>query len=103
MRRLDAASRAAVRDVIDAHLAELKTLPGFVGAEPGFPVVDGRILREPAILVFVSHKKPPSEVLVEDRVPRQLGPYRVAVLQADPWRQLVLRSTNPTSHVHEPC
>lgn len=88
MRRLDAPSRAAVKAVIDAHLAELKVLPGFVGAEPGFPVVDGRILREPAILVFVSHKRPPTEVLAEDRVPRQLGAYRVAVLQADPWRQL---------------
>ena len=88
MRKLDASSKAAVRAVIDAHLPELRTLPGFVGAEPGFPIVDGRILREPAILVFVSHKKSPSEMLVEDRVPRQLGPYRVAVLQADPWRQL---------------
>lgn len=88
MRTLDASSRATVRAVIDAHLPELKMLPGFVAVEPGFPIVDGRVLREPAILVFVSHKKPPAEMLLEDRVPRQLGPYRVAVMQADPWRQL---------------
>lgn len=99
MRRLDASSRAAVRAVIDAHLPELKTLPGFVGAEPGFPIVDGRILREPAILVFVSYKKPPSEILVEDRVPRQLGLYRVAVLQADPWRQLEAKLATEGSEI----
>lgn len=99
MRRLDASSRAAVRAVIDAHLPELKTLPGFVGAEPGFPIVDGRILREPAILVFVSHKRPPSEILVEDRVPRQLGLFRVAVLQADPWRQLEAKLATEGSEI----
>lgn len=99
MRRLDASSKAAVRTIIDAHQPELKSLPGFVGAEPGFPIVDGRILREPAILVFVSHKKPPSEMLVEDRVPRQLGPYRVAVLQADPWRQLEAKLATAGSEI----
>jgi phosphatidylserine/phosphatidylglycerophosphate/cardiolipin synthase-like enzyme len=88
MRTLDSASRRDVQTVIDAHQALWEALPSFVAAEPGFPVADGRVVREPAILVFVNHKRPPQELLAEDRLPRQLGPYRVAVMQADPWRQL---------------
>ncbi|WP_326542403.1 phospholipase D-like domain-containing protein [Pseudorhodoferax sp.] len=88
MRNLDPASRQAVQDVIDRHRPALAALPGFVDAEPGFPIVDGQLLREPAILVFVDHKRPPDSVLPEDRAPRQLDGLRVAVMQADPLRQL---------------
>ncbi len=88
MRILDQHSRAQVQSVIDANLAELRQLPNFVGAEPGFPIVDGAILREPAILVFVDQKKPATHLLPEERAPRQLGPYRVAVMQASPLRQI---------------
>jgi len=88
MRRLDAASRAAVSQVIAAHKAQLAAIPGFISAEAGFAVVDGAILREPAILVFVRQKKPLDSLLAEARAPRQLGPYRVSVLQAGPERQL---------------
>jgi len=88
MRVLTSAAKQSVQAVIDAHIAELQVIPGFVSVEPGFPVIDGRVHREPAVLVFVAHKKPPTDVLQEERVPRQLGPYRVAVMQADPWRQL---------------
>src|SRR3954464_14798648 len=88
MRVLDNATKQAVQQVIDANLAQLKTLPGFVSAEPGFPIIDGAIHREAAILVFVTHKKPPTDLLPEERLPRQLGRYRVAVMQADPFRQV---------------
>lgn len=88
MRILDAATRQDVQLIIGQHLTELEGVPGFVGAEPGFPIVDGKILREPAILVFVMQKRPSDSLLSEDRVPRQLGRYRVAVMQADPLRQL---------------
>jgi hypothetical protein len=88
MRVLDRATKQAVQQVIDAHRGELGSIAGFVFAEPGFPIIDGAVYREPAILVFVSHKKPPTDLLPEERAPRQLGPYRVAVMQADPFRQL---------------
>jgi hypothetical protein len=89
MRVFDKQSKAAVQAVINKSMNELKAIPGFVDVEPGFPIVDGRVLREPAILVFVAHKKPPTDLLAEERAPRQLGPYRVAVMQADPMRQLM--------------
>jgi PLD-like domain len=88
MRVLDQNSRAQVQSVIDDNLAELSKLPNFVGAEPGFPIVNGAILREPAILVFVDQKKPATHLLPDERVPRQLGPYRVAVMQASPLKQI---------------
>jgi hypothetical protein len=88
MRVFDQYSRKKVQSVIDANLAQLQQLPGFVSAEPGFPIVNGAILREPAILVFVAEKKPETHLLAEERIPRQLGPYRVAVMQADPLRQI---------------
>ncbi|RFB87662.1 phospholipase [Rhizobium leguminosarum bv. trifolii] len=89
MRFLDDTTRQSVQHVIDENAAALRSIPGFVSAEPGFPIVDGRILREPAILVFVSHKKPASHLIREERAPRQLGAFRVAVMQASPERQLM--------------
>jgi hypothetical protein len=88
MRILDAASKARVQAAIDANHADLARAEGFVAAEPGFAIVDGAILREPAIIVYVRHKKPADSLLAEDRAPRQIGPYRVCVLQADPMLQL---------------
>ena len=46
MRVLDQYSRSQVQSVTDAHLCELQQLPNFVSAEPGFPIVNGVILRE---------------------------------------------------------
>jgi hypothetical protein len=65
MRVLDQASRESVQSVIDAHLAELKAIPNFVTDEPGFPIVHGAIVREPAIIVLVSNKKPATHLLQE--------------------------------------
>lgn len=89
MRVLDQDTKNEIRAVIDANKAALAAVDGFVSAEPGFPIIDGTVHKEPSIIVFVSHKKPPNSVLVQDRVPRQLGPYRVAVMQADPMRQVM--------------
>lgn len=88
MRKLDPATRQAVQAEINKHLADLRKVPGFVAAEPGFPLVDGRFRKEPAIIVLVSRKKSPDALLPEERLPRQLGEFPVAVMQADPWRQL---------------
>lgn len=88
MRVLSSAAKQAVQSVIDQHLADLQGLDGFISAEPGFGIVDGAVLREPSILIFVRQKKPLSALGAEDRAPRQLGTYRVTVLQAAPLRQL---------------
>jgi hypothetical protein len=88
MRVLDKTAKAEAQKIIDQNLPLLKAAPGFVSAEPGFPLVDGAILKEPSIIVFVSRKLPVGDLLPEDRLPRQLGQYRVAVMQADPERQV---------------
>jgi phosphatidylserine/phosphatidylglycerophosphate/cardiolipin synthase-like enzyme len=90
MRILDEATKQPVQKAIDVHSKELESIEGFVSAEPGFPIVDGQVLKEPAIIVFVKHKKPPTSVARENRAPRQLGEYRVSVMQADPMRQVMM-------------
>ena len=96
MRILDQKTKDEVWAVINANMAQLRAIEGFVSAEPGFPIIDGTVHKEPAVIVFVRHKKPPTSVLTEERVPRQFGPYRVAVMQADPLRQVMtLMSDQP--------
>lgn len=85
---LEDQTKKTVQSTIDQNIDQLKAVPGFVSAEPGFPIVDGELVREPAIIVLVVHKRPPDSVANEDRVPRQLGEYRVAVMQASPMQQL---------------
>ncbi|MBR0684446.1 phospholipase [Bradyrhizobium manausense] len=89
MRVLDRATKEKVRQAIDANIATLRAAEGFVSAEPGFPIVDGTVRKEPAVLVFVRHKKSSNRVLPEDLVPRQIGEYPVFVMQADPLRQVM--------------
>jgi len=97
---LDAEAKQAVQAVIDSNMARLHEIPGFVSTEPGFPIVDGAVRREPAIIVFVSQKKPPTHLLEEERAPRQLGPFRVSVMQADPLAQVEeLMSDSPIAGV----
>jgi hypothetical protein len=97
---LGAEAKQAVQAVIDSNLALLQEIPGFVSTEPGFPIVDGAVRREPAIIVFVSQKKPPTHLLEEERAPRQLGPFRVSVMQADPLAQVEeLMSDSPIAGV----
>jgi hypothetical protein len=96
MRVLDQATKDKVQAVIDATMEKLTAVEGFVSAEPGFPIIDGTVHKEPAVIVYVTHKKPPTSLLPEERVPRQLGPYRVSVMQADPLRQVMtLMSEQP--------
>ena len=73
MRVLDQSTRAQVQSVIDANFSQLRVLPNFISAEPGFPIVDGAIVREPAILVFVNQKKPATHLLPNERVPRHMN------------------------------
>ena len=82
--------RAEVTSVIAENIDALASIPNFVTAEPGFAIVDGVLIKEPAVIVFVSRVLSPTELLEEERAPSQLGPYRVAVMQADPLRQLAV-------------
>ena len=90
MSALTEQDRAEVASVIAENIDTLAAIPNFVTAEPGFAIVDGAIVKEPAIVVFVSRVLAPTELLEEERAPSQLGPYRVAVMQADPLRQLAV-------------
>jgi len=80
--------RVQVQNVIAEKIDALSSIPNFVTAEPGFAIVDGVIVKEPSIIVYVSRVVPPTELLEEQRAPAQLGPFPVAVMQADPLRQL---------------
>nr|WP_246721288.1 phospholipase D-like domain-containing protein [Rhizobium leguminosarum] len=73
-------------------MSTLARIPGFVDAVPGFPIIDGQIVREPAVVVHVVQKKPESHLDPADRLPRQLGAYRVSVMQAGPELQLMTNS-----------
>ena len=42
MRFLDQQTKDKVQTVIDANMAQLTAVEGFVSAEPGFPIVDDR-------------------------------------------------------------
>ena len=58
MRFLDQQTKDKVQAVIDANMAQLTAVEGFVSAEPGFPIIDGTVHKEPAVIVYVVHKKP---------------------------------------------
>ena len=60
MRIFDATTKNAVQAVIDLNRTQLSQVPGFISAEPGFPIIDGTVHKEPAVIVFVEHKKPPT-------------------------------------------
>ena len=63
MRFLDQKTKDKVQAVIDANMAQPRAIEGFVSAEPGFPIIDGTVHKEPAVIVYVAHKKPPTSVL----------------------------------------
>ena len=82
------ASKEDVQRVIDDNRTVLESIPGFVHAEPGFPLIDGRISTEPAIIVFVAAVPANDLTSDEARPPAANWPYPVVVMQADPRMQL---------------
>ena len=84
MRELTDEARAAVAAIIAAHTAELARIDGFLRAEPGFAVIDGQLVREPAIIVYVA------AAATADAAPATLDGIRVAVVQPDPWTAIDL-------------
>ena len=95
MRILDTATRQAIQTVIDANMAELSKITGFVEAEPGFPLIDGAIRKEPSIIVFVAQKKPTMHLLPEERAPRQITTMLSALGQPPPFAFTHLRALPP--------
>jgi hypothetical protein len=62
LRGLKQADRDRIDRIITAHLPELKRIRGFISARAGFPVSNHKLVREPAILVFLREKLRPEEV-----------------------------------------
>ena len=89
-RILSSREREAVQAEINAHAADLSRIAGFVAARPGFPIRDGQLLREPAVIIYVTRKLSPVELPAAGIAPRALGPFPVDVRTADPETQLEL-------------
>jgi phosphatidylserine/phosphatidylglycerophosphate/cardiolipin synthase-like enzyme len=85
---IDEKTRTDIAEVIRQHRDTLSALPGFIKAEPGLPLVHGWVVKEPAIILYVQHKKPRSALLASEIAPRMLGGVRVDVVQATPEQQL---------------
>lgn len=86
MKVLDAATKSDVQRVIDANRSALESIPGFVYAEPGFPLIDGTVRTEPAVIAFVDASRRGD---VQGGALAHLGPYPVVVVSADPRIQLL--------------
>lgn len=81
-----------LQEVIEQHRGDLLGKPGVLGVEAGSLFRNGWLTPTPAIIVRVQRKVPLSELLPEERLPRQLGGFRVDVVPADPLSQLAARS-----------
>jgi hypothetical protein len=90
MRNLNQVDRHRVQVVIDRNRELLLSIPNALGAEPGFPIVQGKLLREPAIILYVASKLPRARLLPEDFAPGEVEGVRLDVMQADPWKQIEL-------------
>lgn len=94
MRKLTEASRQPVQAVIDRNRERLLSVPNAIDAEPGFPIVSGKLIREPAIILYVRQKLSEPRLLPEERAPERLEDIRVDVIEADPVKQLLLDPEN---------
>jgi phosphatidylserine/phosphatidylglycerophosphate/cardiolipin synthase-like enzyme len=88
MRRLADEQKTRLIQIIAKYKKTLEAIDGFVDARPGFPIVAGRVVKQPAILIYVREKKPEAELTLTSLAPRSLEGVRVDVVQADPERQL---------------
>ena len=89
MRKLSEAGRKRTQAVIDRNRNLLMSVPNVIAAEPGFPVVKGKLLREPAIILYVSQKLSEPRLLPEELAPETVEGIRVDVVQASPVMQLM--------------
>ena len=90
MRRLTEDAAAEVQAVIDDNRDRFAGMRDLIGLEPGFPIVNGKLVREPAIIAYVRRKRPPSQLLPEERAPRSIGGFKVDVIQPGPAKAVEL-------------
>jgi hypothetical protein len=89
--RYDSETRAKfdkVAAAIRAHEGELRAIPDVIDVRPGYPFRNGKVRREPAVVVKVLRKKPESNVPPDQRIPRSLDGVPVDVAPATPVEQL---------------
>ena len=84
---LDDSLKQKIQKAIDENQALLRKRE-FIDAKPGYLYRNGWITYEPAIVVTVNRKIPPSELDPGDCLPRRIAGYRVDVVPADPLRQV---------------
>lgn len=90
MKQLEASERERIERVIAAHLDELTPVRGFLAAKPGFAIAGGRLVREPAIVVYVRQKRTPHTLAARDMLPREIEGIRVDVATAGPRTEVEL-------------
>lgn len=86
--RLSDEDRSRVDAVIERHREALRAIEGFVAARPGFAVRAGRLVREPALVVYVDRRRPASALRPAQAAPVQLEGIAIDVRVADPVMQL---------------
>lgn len=79
---------AVVDRAIRQHRDRLMAIEGVLAVRPGFRFRDGRIVKEPAVVVKVRRKKPPHELSPGELIPRELDGAPVDVAPASPLEQL---------------
>lgn len=84
MRKLSDEDRFKIGKIISANWQQLASLPHFVTAVPGFAVTNGRLLRRPAIVVYVDQKVPQWALAERDCMPRLIEGLPIDVVVADP-------------------
>jgi len=92
MRKLPDEDRDRIADIIARNTERLWRSRGFVGARPGFPVEQGRLRREPAIIAFVRAKLDEDFLEGFEELPTELEGVRVDVVVADPQTELEMRT-----------
>jgi phosphatidylserine/phosphatidylglycerophosphate/cardiolipin synthase-like enzyme len=82
-RTLTAHVASRIQAIIDRHTSELQNIQGFVKARPGFPIRNGKVVLDPAVIVYVERKLPDNEVVEGGQVPSDLESVPTDTVAAD--------------------
>src|SRR3954453_14874383 len=78
-----------VEQVLEDNRQNLLSIPGVIGARPGYRFKDGGITDEPCIVVLVDHKLPKADLPTSARIPDKLDTVDIDVALASPVQQFV--------------
>jgi hypothetical protein len=84
MAKLSPEQVSAVQAEIDHQADRLQRITGFVSARPGFRLVGARLVREPAVVVYVRQKQPLILLRDEGVAPAHLGAFPIDVREISP-------------------